>query len=333
VPLSNFFSSAQRFAGQALGQVQRAYQQADKAAGGWLPGGVASPASNVKRQIQNTASSITRQVAGTALNTLPDRVNLFGRYITGVGNTNLQLDQSTLADLRKATTGKYSQFHPTGEVFITPNSGYNPPGESSLPKTGAVFPYFPGVPKSVTNTLGRFWSTADPEKNTVRIQDRYDMVNAAEDPDLVSGKIQPQKAWNEIEAIWNPGAASRNFPQGRPLSSFFGDSTGYVAPTQERIQRSGESPTHSPSTRFARALMYTLPIKPEPYDVDITVPYSPNRERARPLQEEYDRLTPQIQSQMKSWSSGEPPEGLKNLSKRHSELEQQLRDLDAWNKK
>lgn len=44
MPISSFFGGVQRFAGQALGQAQRAYSQLDQASGGWLPGGgVASP--------------------------------------------------------------------------------------------------------------------------------------------------------------------------------------------------------------------------------------------------------------------------------------------------
>lgn len=44
MPLSDFFTGAQRFAGQALGQAQQGYQQLDKTLGGWLPGGgTASP--------------------------------------------------------------------------------------------------------------------------------------------------------------------------------------------------------------------------------------------------------------------------------------------------
>lgn len=44
MPISSFFGGVQRFAGQALNQAQRAYSQADRATGGWLPGGgVASP--------------------------------------------------------------------------------------------------------------------------------------------------------------------------------------------------------------------------------------------------------------------------------------------------
>ena len=35
------------------------------------------------------------------------------------------------------------------------------------------------------------------------------MENEVEDPDLVTGEVQPRKAFNQIEAIWNPGELCR----------------------------------------------------------------------------------------------------------------------------
>ena len=78
------------------------------------------------------------------------------------------------------------------------------------PRSGPVNPYF-GEDKSVTNTLGRFTADVNPLENKMRITDTYDMENTSEDPDLVTGKFQPRKALNQIEAIWNPAAAQRNF--------------------------------------------------------------------------------------------------------------------------
>jgi hypothetical protein len=102
------------------------------------------------------------------------------------------------------------------------------------------------------------------------------MVNSAEDPDLVSGKSQPVKAWNEVESIWNPAAMYRNrksqFP---PEVSFNPPNEAYTPESVKKgLQATGESPTYSPATRFARALMYLAPVRPEPYDVNITVPYT-----------------------------------------------------------
>ena len=63
MPISSFFGGVQRFAGQALGQAQRAYSQLDQASGGWLPGGgVASPLTRAKQEGERKmADQIRRQ--------------------------------------------------------------------------------------------------------------------------------------------------------------------------------------------------------------------------------------------------------------------------------
>ena len=243
--------------------------KADRAVGGWLPGGAESPLGKAERR-----------VAGAAMNQLPDRVNMFGRYISGLGNEGLQLDPSTLRSLRQATEkpeyyskpveGKGPFFNERGEEIPPPIMTMEKAGPN-LPASGAVNPYSRrGIGKDVTQTLGRFTATVDPSKNTVRMQDTYDMVNKAEDPDLVSGKFQPRKALNEIEAIWNPAAGARNFGIQTPTEF----QRGYNV---ENVQKglSGENfydRTHSPLTRIGRAVMYALPKKFAPYEVDITVP-------------------------------------------------------------
>lgn len=248
--------------------------QADQALGGWLPGGAASPISPVKKRVNDAVKTATKTVAGTVLNQFPDRVNLFGRYVTGVGNQNLQLDQSTLADLRDSTRlpEQYKQPIPEqfgGGFFYRDKQGPN------LPQSGAINPYG-NQPQSVTNTLGRFTAIANPRSNKVRLIDTYDMVNREEDPDLVSGKVQPVKAWNEVEAIWNPAAMYRNNKETLPDNFVFNaPNEGY---SQESVNRglkvTGESPTFSPATRLARAMMYLLPVKPNSFDIDVEVPYT-----------------------------------------------------------
>lgn len=58
MPISSFFGGIQRFAGQKLGEAQRAYQQLDKSAGGWLPGGgVASPITARMQEQQRQATA------------------------------------------------------------------------------------------------------------------------------------------------------------------------------------------------------------------------------------------------------------------------------------
>lgn len=263
MPLSNFFDQAARKAGQVWGQ-------ADRALGGWLPGGAASPLSTIRKRVDE----VPKTVAAVGFNQLPDRVNLFGRYMAGLGNRNLQLDPSTLSDLRDATRKEdvYVGSVPArfgGGIFAQSKLG------PYLPQSGAIDPYGTG-PKSVTNTLGRFTAVADPGKNKLTFRDTYDMVNRAEDPDLVSGKFQPVKAWNEVEAIWNPSAMYRNKkPSLPPGTSFNPPSEAYTPENVKKgFQVTGESTTFSPATRFARALMYLAPVKPEPYDINVTVPYT-----------------------------------------------------------
>jgi len=273
MPLSDFFGQASRKAGQVWGR-------ADRALGGWLPGGAESPIGSIKRSAQTVAGEGVKQAAAVVFNQLPDRVNLFARYMTGVGNRNLQLDPSTLTDLRAATektptyTKKITNIfdergNPTEQLAILEKQG---PG---LPGSGAVDPYGTS-PKSVTNTLGRFMAEANPNANTIRITDTYDMINAVEDPDLVSGKIQPQKAWNEVESIWNPKAQFRNikaFELPAEMPGFKNREYG-LENIQKGLSINSYSPTFSPATRMARALMYLSGQKPEPYSVDVTIPYS-----------------------------------------------------------
>ena len=69
------------------------------------------------------------------------------------------------------------------------------------------------------------------------------MVNREEDPDLVSGKIQPKKALRSfISALRGVGK---------------GDQYGFE---------------FSPKTEFARGLMYALPIKPKGFDINVDIP-------------------------------------------------------------
>jgi hypothetical protein len=278
-----------------LNKAKRGYGQVDKNVfNGLLPGGSASSLGPLKQAVGTTIKETALSTAGSAMNALPDRANLFARYMTGVGNRNLQLDPSTLTDLRKAT-----EQSPTVMRTFTPkpfsaaqieqikNSSDDPGNISrslgflkfieesknpkpitmaipsygpSLPQSGPVYSYAT-APKSVTNTLGRFNATVNPSANTIQMNDVYDMVNSAEDPNLIAGKIQPQRAWNALKGIW-----SSDFPGPK--------SSGYT-PTAAiaTAKASADSSTFSPLTRVARAAMYMTPWKPTPYEVNVTVPY------------------------------------------------------------
>jgi len=212
---------------------------------------------------------------GKAFNALPDRFNLFARYATRYGNKNLELDASTLNDLRNAVAeenrpyglgDKVKGFDPQGKEveFNLPGAPYQGPIQ---PRSGPVNPYG-SKDKSVTNTLGRFMADVNPLKNEIRMTETYDMENEAEDPDLVSGKFQPRKAFNQIEAIWNPAAAQRNFKTDATIRM---PDRGYDL---DAVKQGGYSSTSSPMTQVGRALLYLSPVKPKPFGVDVTVPMS-----------------------------------------------------------
>ena len=212
---------------------------------------------------------------GNVFNALPDRVNLFARYATRYGGKNLELDPSTLNDLRSAVS-EQNRPYARGEKFkgvddqgneiegFTVGAPYQGPIQ---PRSGPVNPYF-GKDKSVSNTLGRFMADVDLVGNRLRMTDTYDMKNESEDPDLISGKFQPRKALNQLEAIYNPAAAQRNFKRDASMRM---PDKGYDLDT---VRQGGYSSTSSPMTQVGRALLYLSPIKPKPFDVDVTVPVS-----------------------------------------------------------
>lgn len=295
---------------QFLNKARRGYGQVDKNVfGGLLPGGAASFASPVKQQIKNVADTGVKTLAGTAMNQLPDRANLFARYVTGVGNANLQLDPSTLGELRAAATvpptamGMIPNPSKVPEEILVgmqksletwrPGTLNSPVGNfvrqavaegiknrdlpdfvrgpipaygPGLAQSGPVRPYGrPDLGTAVTNTLGAYNVNVDPGKS-INIKDVYDMVNPGEDPDLVSGKFQPIKAIEEIQSIWDPTKgyfARKKMVAPAPP----GQQPGYGQ------MRETKSQFASPATALGRALLYALPVKPQPYDVDITIPY------------------------------------------------------------
>ena len=286
-----------------------------------------------------------KRAAGEVFNILPDRMNLFLRYMSGVGNEGLKLDESTLKSLRAATekqdflvdyvdpeeaarqqflmspereaqfaavaeraqteqrkqqnrelglpdvtpldreaiemlrksravrSGDFDSLFPGGlteEPFkvLTPKMG---PGQ---PASGAVNPYTFGTDKAVTQTLGRFNADVK-DDGSIRITDTYDMANEAEDPDLVSGSFRPDKALLRLQGLYDPEARARlinqiNIEQGKEASMMRppADNRSYG----QKIEGLGKDPTASPLTQVARAAMYLAPYKPQPFDIDITIP-------------------------------------------------------------
>ena len=297
-----------------LNRVNRGYGQVDKNVfGGLLPGGAASAASPVKQKAQATAVNTGKVLAGAAMNQLPDRANLFARYVTGVGNTNLQLDPSTLMGLRAAASPEPmakgmvpNPFKMPEEILVSmeqrlktgdPRNLNSPLGDEirqlveegrknrnapdfvsgpvpaygpGLPQTGAYIPYSNlSAGKEVTNTLGSFNAEVTPGKS-IRFLDTYDMLNTAEDPELVSGKFQPMKAIEEIQSIWDPskGSLQRSVPD-----IFKQENKRNYSQAKETIKATSQSPTSSPATALGRAMLYAMPWKPTAYPVNITIPY------------------------------------------------------------
>jgi hypothetical protein len=281
------------------------YRQADKAAGGILPGGgtpnpVVRALLPAKAALERSIKEAALNAAAAASNTLPDRVNLYTRYVSGLGNRGLELDTSTINALRPGAeqVRVVRQTVPVGAEFtesflnnvkddaernrlielrdslisrgITEDI-YTPTYGPGFPMSGAVDPYgSPNAPLSVTNTLGRYSVEARPEKNQIIYRDTYDMQNEAEDPDLISGKSQPGKAWKSIESIWNP-AARREIMTG--VSSPDPNASNPYTPNSARnLGESFSSSTFSPATQLGRALLYALPVKPKPYDIEVRTP-------------------------------------------------------------
>jgi hypothetical protein len=206
-----------------------------------------------------------KDFAAAGLNKLPANANLFLRYMTGLGNRNLDFSDEYLTNVREETKSAdldsarfdrerrdksgmlidLPRITADGE-FVSPDSKVRPLSSftfpSDDPRSGPVNPYG-GFNKDVIQTLGRFQSTVNPDGKTVNIKDKFDMVNREEDPDLVSGKIQPKKALRSfISAIRGVGK---------------GDQYGFE---------------FSPKTEFARGLMYGLPIKPKGFDINVDIP-------------------------------------------------------------
>ena len=286
-----------------------------------------------------------KRAAGEVFNILPDRMNLFLRYMSGVGNEGLKLDDSTLRSIRQATeqsdkivdyvdpkeaardmflmtpedearfaeivarsqtaerkqenkalglpevtpldqaaaeslrksqavrSGNFDSVFPDGlrqEPIQRTRFAFGP----GVPTSGPVDPYMFGTDKAVTQTLGRFMADVK-DDGSIRVTDTYDMVNEAEDPDLVSGSFRPDKALLKLKGIYDPEARARlinqiNIEQGNepPMGRPPMDNRGY----REKIKAGGSSPTGSPLSQVARAAMYLAPFKPQPFDIDITIP-------------------------------------------------------------
>ncbi len=218
-----------------------------------------------------------KSAAGAGFNLLPDRINLFGRYLTGVGDANLQLDPSTERSLIQATevpplVTQLMPTFPNERAAIAGDLSQMEMKPTLVPAAGPGIatsgPAFYGPDNQVASqTLGRFNAQVTP--TTVRVTDTYDMVNENEDPDLVSGQFQPGKAYRTLRAAFDP---TKNYDPKLDRTTDIGH---LLTPEQKNfgnyMSSVGKNPFFSPMTDVARAAMYALPIKFQPYEIDYTI--------------------------------------------------------------
>jgi len=294
-----------------LNQVNQGYGQVDKNVfGGFLPGGAASPASPIKKKIQQQTAVTAKTLAGGLMNQLPDRVNLFGRYVTGIGNTNLQLDPSTLSGLRAAASPDPMARGMVPNPFKVPEEilvglerqletgdqrNLNSPLGDELKQVvaegrknrtapdfvlGPVPAYGPGLPRSGAYRPYQNQSIGKEVTNTLG------SFNA----EVVPGKsIRFIDQYDMTNPAEDPDLVSGKFQPikaieeiqsiwnptkgslNRSIPQFAKDELGQGK--YGDIQTSSSSSTASPATAIGRALLYAMPWKPTPYSVDVTVPY------------------------------------------------------------
>ena len=62
-----------------------------------------------------------KDFASAGLNKLPDRANLFLRYMTGIGGRNLDLDDKTVSQIRDSTKESTATGEPGGRFGFEPD--------------------------------------------------------------------------------------------------------------------------------------------------------------------------------------------------------------------
>ena len=293
-----------------LNQVGRGYGQVDKNVfGGLLPGGAASQVSPVRKKIQQQAATTVKTLAGGLMNQLPDRVNLFGRYVTGVGNTNLRLDPSTLNSLRAAATpepiGKGlvpnpikipDEFLVSMEQQLKTGDARNldsPLGKAFRERIeeakrnrdqpdfvlGPVPAYGPGLPQTGAY---RPYGNLNVGKDVTNTLGSF---NAEVIPGQSIRFIDTYDMENMAE---DPALVSGKFQPLKAIEeiqSIWDPGKGGLnrsVPEEIRQRSNGKygdvntkasSQTESPATAVGRALLYAMPWKPTPYPIDVTIPY------------------------------------------------------------
>jgi hypothetical protein len=289
VPISSFFGGIQRFAGQKLGDAQRAYQQLDKSAGGWLPGGgVASPV---------TKAIFPPQPFPKRSEELQRITGVKGRFIDQEKTPSLVRQ---IAPVVAPMWGTANYANPLlNEVGISSYSGGRTERErhTEMHELGHLNPKDKGI-YSYAGVLGR---------SLEGISDRTGNLPPLDIATGLALKYADAPEEDRAERFAARFAKEGNYPA--PAISETGTSA-----YGDMLRRQG---TELISSGVQRAV--------NPWGLTERVGSFINQQRAKPALQEYERLTPMLRSAL---SKGDTPsaETIK-LSKRHSELEQQLRNL------
>jgi hypothetical protein len=288
VPLSSFLGNVQRFAGQKIGEAQRAYQQLDKSTGGWLPGG-------------GVASPITKAVFPPQ--SYPGRSEELER-ITGVSARFVDPSQTTTVVRRIAPA-------------ISPKWGTNDYANPLLNEVG-ISNYQGGITPRERQVefheLGHINPADKQWFSSLGVSGRYaEGLNRS----LNSAPL------NVLSGFLMKNADAREEDRAERFAAKFAPRGGYEAP---KIYEGGTSDYGNSLRRQGQELINKgVEQIANPWGLTERVGSFINQQRAKPALQEYERLTPMLKSAL---SKGDMPsaETIK-LSKRHSELEQQLRNL------
>jgi hypothetical protein len=297
-----------------LNRVGRTYGQADKTLfGGLLPGGAASFVSPVKQKVQATAVNTGKVLAGAAMNQLPDRANLFARYVTGVGNTNLQLDPSTLMGLRTAASPEPmvkgivpNPFKVPEEILVLmeqrlktgdPRNLNSPMGDEMRRRVeegrknrnapdfvSVLVPgHGPGLPQTGAYVPYGNRSVGKEVTNTLGAFNAEVVpgksIRFIDTYDMLNSSEDPElvsgrfQPMKAIEEIQSIWDPSKGSLQRSVPDVFKQKSKRKYSQAEETIKATSQSPTSSPATALGRAMLYAMPWKPTAYPVDVTIPY------------------------------------------------------------
>ena len=292
VPVSNFFGEVQRFAGQAMGQAKRAYNQLDRASGGWLPGGgVASPATKAVFPPQPfpKRSEELKRVTGVEGRFIdPEKTPSLVRQVAPVvaplwgtqDYANPLLNEVGMPGYTGGRTAKErrTEVHELGHLN---------------PKDKGLYSYF-GV-------LGRSLQGLGSQTGNLPLVD------------LAAGlALQHADAPEEdrAERFTQQFAKKQNYPGAviyKDRTSDYGN----------MLRREGRELTSGALTRMA-----------DPFGVVSGVTRSINEQRAKPIRAEMAQIEPELGRLLMSSGNQVSPEAM-SLSKRHGELQRQLDSFNA----